>query len=81
MLFSLPTLLRVLAASAASIPFVAAQTPVTTEQLYGNLVSTAAPAPGFNAGGGSVFANYVNAVNNKQFFLIRAASAVYEKPG
>jgi hypothetical protein len=83
MFMSLPTLLRVLVASAASIPFVAAQTSeteITTEQLYGTLSSTAAPAPGFNVGGGSVFTNYVNAFNNKQLFMIRAGSGVYEKP-
>ncbi len=81
MFFSRSNLLHnVLAASAASIPFVAAQTPVTTMQLYGNLVSTAAPAPGFNAEGGSVFTNYVNAVNNKQFFLFHTGSFSYEKP-
>ncbi len=82
MLFTVSTLLRVLAAS-ASIPFVAAQTsetPVTTEQLYGTLSSTAAPAPGFNAEGGSVFANFVNVVNDGQFFLIDTGSWVYEKP-
>jgi len=82
MLFTVSTLLRVLAAGAASIPFVAAQAPapVTTEQLYGTLSSTAAPAPGFNAEGGSVFANYVNAVNDRQFFLLTTGSWVYEKP-
>ncbi len=80
MFISLSTLLHVLAASAASIPFVAAQTPVTTEQLYGNLVSTAAPAPGFNAEGGSVFTNYVNAVNDRQLFYLETGSSVYEKP-
>ena len=83
MFLSLSTLLQALAASAASIPFVATQDPptlVTTEQLYGNLVSTVAPAPGFNPGGGSVFTNYVNAVNDKQFFMIETGSNVYEKP-
>ena len=78
------TLLRLLVASAATIPFVAAQNQtkmVTTDDLYGNLVSTASPAPGFNAQGGSVFTNFVNAVNNKQFFLLRTGSIVYEKPG
>ena len=71
MFFSRSTLLRALVASAASIPFVAAQTaetPLTTDQMYGTLVSTAAPAPGFNVQGGSVFQNYVDAVNDKQFF-------------
>ncbi len=57
MFISLSTLLRALALTATSIPFVAAQAPaeITTEQLYGTLSSTAAPAPGFNAEGGSVF--------------------------
>ena len=54
---------------------------VTTDQLYGNLVSTTAPAPGFNPEGGSVFTNFVNAFNEKQFFFTRDASSVYEKPG
>ena len=87
MFFSLSTLLRILAASAASLPFVAAQasseTEITTDELYGNLVSTAAPAPGFNAEGGSVFTNYVDAVNNKQFFFLATGTGgnVFEKPG
>ena len=54
---------------------------VTTNDLYGTLSSTTAPAPGFNAEGGSVFTNFVNAVNDKQLFLIRVKSSVYEKPG
>ena len=80
---SLSTLLRVFAASAATIPFVAAQNQtkmVTTDDLYGNLVSTVAPAPGFNAEGGSVFTNFVDAVNDGQFFFIMSGSSVYEKP-
>jgi hypothetical protein len=85
MFYSLSTLLHVLAASAAaSIPFVAAQTaetPLTTDQVYGNLVSTAAPVPGFNAEGTSVFTNFVNAFNNKQLFMIGTGSHVYERPG
>ena len=87
MFYSLSTLLHVLAASAASIPFVAAQAsetsaaPVTTDQLYAKISSTAAPAPGFNVDGTSVFTNYVNAVNDGQFFFTRDASSVYEKPG
>ena len=83
MFFSLSTLLRVLAASAASIPFVAAQTSeteLTAEQLYATLSSTAAPAPGFNVGGSSVFANFVDTVNNKQFFQLITANSVHEKP-
>jgi hypothetical protein len=85
MFFSLSTLLRVLVASAVSIPFVAAQTSeteITTEQLYGNLVSTAAPAPGYNVQGGSVFTNFVNAFNDGQFFhLGKSGTMVFEKPG
>ena len=84
MFYSLSTLLRVLVASAASIPFVAAQNQtkmVTTDDLYGTLSSTTAAPPGFNAEGGSVFTNFVNAVNDKQFFLLIAGSSVYEKPG
>ena len=83
MFYPLSTLLRVLVASAASIPFVAAQnqTKVTTDDLYGNLVSTVAPTPGFNAEGGSVFTNFVNAVNDKQFFFLNTFSVVFEKPG
>ncbi len=78
--FSLPTLLmHVLAASAASIPFVAAQ--ITTDELNEKISSTAAPAPGFNVDGGSVFDNFVNAVNNMQFFFLTTGSWVYEKPG
>jgi hypothetical protein len=85
MFFSLSTLLRILAASAATIPFAAAaaqnQTKmVTTDDLYATLSSTAAPAPGFNAEGGSVFTNFVNAVNNKQFFYLGTLKILYEKP-
>lgn len=76
---SVSTLLRVLAASAASIPFVAAQ--LTTDDLYGALSSTAAPSPGFNAGGGSVFTNYVNAFNDGQLFTLYTGSFLYEMPG
>ena len=83
MFFSRSTLLHVLVASAVSIPFIAAQTAqteLTTDQMYGTLVSTAAPAPGFNVEGGSVFQNYVDAVNNKQFFSINTEPNVYEHP-
>ncbi len=86
MLFPLSTLLRVLAASAASIPFVAAQTaetpttPVTTDDLYSKISSTA-PPPGFNVEGGSVFENFVNAYNNKQMFFLATGTTVFEKPG
>ncbi len=43
-LFTLLMLMHVLAASAASIPFVAAQ--ITTDELNEKISSTAAPAPG-----------------------------------
>jgi hypothetical protein len=80
MFFYRSTLLRVLVAS-ASIPFVAAQTPtpITTDDLYAKISSTAAP-PGFNVEGGSVFTNFVNALNNKQLFYLETGSSVYEKP-
>ena len=87
MFISLSTLLHALALAlaltATSIPFVAAQAPaeITTEQLYGTLSSTAAPAPGFNAEGGSVFTNFVNAVNDGQFFLLNLSTGVAETPG
>ena len=74
--------LYVLTAS-ASISFVAAQNQtemITTEQLYGKISSDAAQ-PGFNVEGGSVFQNYVDAVNNKQYFFRATGSAVFEKPG
>ncbi len=83
MIFFLTTLLRVLAAC-ASISFVAAQQNqteiITTDELYAKITPTAAP-PGFNVEGGSVFANYVNAVNNKQFFFLATGTALFEKPG
>ncbi len=82
MFFSLSTLLQALAASAASIPFVAAQaseTELTTNDLYAKIAPDAAP-PGFNVDGGSVFTNFVNAVNDGQFFQVRQYGIVYEKP-
>ena len=84
MILSRSTLLHVLSASAVSIPFVAAQqnqTELTTDELYANLKSTATPAPGFNVVGGSVFQNYVDAVNNKQLFMVGSGRNVWEKPG
>ena len=84
MFFSLSTstLLHVVLAASASIPFVEAQTPtpITTDELYAKISSAAAPAPGFNGGGGSVFTNFVNAVNDGQFFYLETGSSVYEKP-
>ena len=80
MMFSLFILLCVLAAS-ANIPSVAAaqnQTEITTDELYATI--STAPPPGFNVDGGSVFENYVTAVNKRQFFFIIAGSSVLEKP-
>ena len=54
---------------------------LTTDDLYGTLSSTTAPAPGFNAEGGSVFTNFVNAFNDKQFFALGTGTSVHEKPG
>jgi hypothetical protein len=72
-----PTFLGLLAAS-VDIPFVTAE--ITTDQLYGKLTSTAAPAPGFNVEGGSVFENYLNALKNKQLFIHRPGTLLYERP-
>ena len=67
--------------ASVGLPFVAAaENNVTVEQLYGKLTSTATPAPGFNAEGGSVFTNVANAMNNGQFFFSRTATLVFEKP-
>ena len=82
MFFSLSTLLQALAASAASIPFVAAQaseTELTTNDLYAKISPDAAP-PGFNAEGGSVFTNFVNTVNDGQLFYLGTGSYIFEKP-
>ena len=70
-------LLRVLAASAVSISFVAAQ--FNTSQFVAKISSTAAP-PGYNVQGGTVFDNFVNALNDGQFFLLGTGSLVFEKP-
>ncbi len=76
---SVSTLLHVLAVI-ASIPFIAAQN-VTTDDLYAKISLTAA-LPGFNVDGDSVFTNFVNAVNNRQFFhlIIGTGGLVHEKP-
>jgi hypothetical protein len=74
---STSTLLHVLVAS-ASIPFVAAQ--FNTDEFNAKISSIAAP-PGYNVEGGSVFTNFVNALNNKQFFLRSSGSNVFETPG
>ena len=70
-----------LLAARASVPFVAAaQNNITTDDLYGKLTSTAAPAPGFNAEGGSVFTNYADTYNYGQLFWLGTGSFLYEKP-
>ena len=76
------TFLGLLAASGGLLPFfvAAAENNVTVEQLYGKLTSTATPAPGFNAEGGSVFTNVADAMNQEQFFFILTANNVFEKP-
>ncbi len=76
---SVSTLLHVLAlVASACLPFVAAQ--FTTDQFNTKISSTAAP-PGYNVDGGSVFNNFVNALNDGQLFFIQAGTAVFEKPG
>ena len=59
---------------------VAAKNNITTDYLYSKLTSTATPAPGFNAEGGSVFTNYADMVNNGQFFFLGKQNYVYERP-
>ena len=69
------------ATSATTIPFVAAQNQtkmVTTDDLYGTLVSTAAP-PGYNVYGGSVFQNYVNAVSTTGSSFFSTLEVVFSK--
>ena len=77
MFSSLSTLLRVLVASAASFPFVAAE--FTTDQFNTKISATAAP-PGYNVQGGSVFKNFVNALNDRQIFVLRTDESVLERP-
>ncbi len=79
MFYSLSSLLHVLAASAASIPFVAAQITTIIDELYAKVSPAAAP-PGYNIEGGSVFTNFATAYDKKQFFLLKTKSYVYEKP-
>ena len=75
------TLLGLLLAASVGLPLVAAaEKNVTVDQLYGKLTSTATPAPGFNAEGGSVFTNYADLVNNGQLFIHRPGTFVFEKP-
>ena len=71
-----PLALAVLS-SASVFSIVTAQAPVTADQL--EFASAAAP-PGSNIEGGSVATNFLNAFNEKQFFLIKHGSFVYEKP-
>ena len=53
---------------------------LTTTDLYAKISSFAAQ-PGFNVEGGSVFTNFVNAFNDKQFFALGTGTSVHEKPG
>ena len=53
---------------------------LTTTDLYAKISSFAAQ-PGFNVQGGSVFTNFVNAFNDKQFFALGTGTSVHEKPG
>jgi hypothetical protein len=59
---------------------IAAETEVTTDQLYSKITPTP-PLPGFNVEGGSVFTNFAGAYNNGQFFFLVTDNLVYEKPG
>lgn len=63
------TFLCLLAASGVGLPFVAAKNNITVDKLYAKINPTAA-APGFNVEGGSVFTNYVEALNQEQFFFM-----------
>ena len=60
------------------IPLVVAEN-ITTDDLYAK-ITPAAALPGFNSEGTSVFQNFVNAYNYKQFFLIDTGSVVFERP-
>ena len=68
-----------LLATSVGIRFVGAVNNVTTDQLYAEINPTAA-LPGFNVEGGSVFTNYVDALNNGQLFFRYTGSFVFEKP-
>ena len=61
----------VIATTSNIIPAVGAQ--LTTNDLNAKVAA-------YNVDGKSVFANFVNAFNNGQFFLIRNVVVVYEKP-
>ena len=71
------TLLGLLAACAA-IPLSAAAE-ITRDDLLAKISPTAA-APGFNAEGGTVFENYLEALKNGQLFFIDTVALVYETP-
>ena len=75
-LFSARVLLAVISLVVV-YPSINAQDPVTADQLQ---FAPAAALPGFNLEGGSVATNFLNAFNEKQFFLIKHGSFVYEKP-
>ena len=71
-------LLHVLAlAASARLPFVAAQ--FNANQFVAKISSSAA-SPGYNVQGGTVFDNFVNALNDGQFFLLNTGNNVFEKP-
>ena len=57
----------------------AAETKITSGDLLAKINPTAA-LPGFNVEGGSVFTNYIQALNEGQLFFIRAVSAAFESP-
>ena len=73
-----PISLGLLAAS-VGLPFVASAE-VTTDDLYAKLTSPTAALPGFNVEGGSVFTNYVAALNQEQLFFIRKSTGLVERP-
>ena len=69
-----------LAAASKSFRSVAAQNQPTAEEMSAIVAANTAPKPGYNAGGGSVFANFVEANKEGQFFLHLQGSTVFEKP-
>lgn len=69
-----------LAAASKSFRSVAAQNQPTAEEMSAIVAANTAPKPGYNAGGGSVFANFVDANKEGQFFLHLQGSDVFEKP-
>ena len=81
MVVSLLRLLVAAVASSVSIPlFVTAETTPIIDELNGK-ISPTPPRPGYNVEGTSVFTNFARAFDEKQFFLVNAASAtLYQKP-